>query len=550
MNASCINPCGILDTTVFDKTGTITEDSLDFASVLPATKSKEQDLMSKFLRNKNEEDENLNEIKRVDKEEGATNEKSRFSDEPWTYLKDKDLNNLIMTVGCCHSLITFDNKVDGDVLDLKMFDQLDWTILNSKDELEKMAKLFPSSLKLDRVIRTSVENGKLVVGIVKEFAFESTNQRMLVIAKPILCTDNQQNGQSNGSINGQKAANGQNNNSYLVLSKGAPEKIEKFCKPETVPANYNEILYSYTVQGFRVIACASKVVDQSKLDNLSKAQITDFEDDLTFDGFIVFHNKIKRQSKPTILELREIDMRCLMATGDNLLTAVNVSRNCGLIDADDQVIELKAELVDRSAAKAGNHFVDRNEYVEFVDCDQPIDDKQIRVTYRVLKNPSQVQHHHLTKLFRKESQHHDQDEVIINMLDNGVSKHKKESQNQLPLVSWFSRRRSDHKTRLNNMLNGLEARQVYHLACEGSTFALLKYQNERIFQYLTHKGIVFARMSPKQKGRLNQIFECHEGCCGFHSVKIEDPHFSHIFLSPRTTDSKSPEPGAYCGDGR
>lgn len=505
MNASCINPCGVLDTTVFDKTGTITEDSLDFASVLPASKPKEQDLMSKFLRNKNEEDENLNEIKTLDEKESATKEQSSFADEPWTYLKDKDLNNLIMTVGCCHSLIYFDNKVDGDVLDLKMFDQLDWNILNSKAELEEMTKLFPSTLKLDRVIKTSVENGKLAVGIVKEFAFESTNQRMMVIAKPILYTEIQQNRQSNGSINSpnQKAPSSLNNNSYLVLSKGAPEKIEKFCRPDTVPPNYAEILYSYTVQGFRVIACASKVINISKLDNLSKAQITDFEDGLTFDGFIVFHNKIKRQSKPTILELREIDMRCLMATGDNLLTAVNVSRNCGLIDPDDQVIELKAELVDRSAGKAGNHFVNRNEYVEYVDCDQPIENKQIRVTYRVLKNPSQVQHHHLTKLFRKESHHHDQDEVIINMLDNGVSKHKKEATNQLRLVSWFSRRRSDQKTRLHNMINDLdgEPRQPYLLCCEGPTFALLKYQNERIFKYLTHKGIVFARMSPKQKGK-------------------------------------------------
>lgn len=492
---------------MFDKTGTITEDSLDFASVLPASKSAEQELIKRFVRNKSEEDENLNEIKKLDQEENGTKEESSFSDEPWTYLKDKDLNNLIMTVGCCHSLICFDNKVDGDVLDLKMFDQLDWKILNSKDELNEMAKLFPSSLKLDRIIKTNLEqaNEKLAIGIVKEFPFESTNQRMMVIAKPILYAESQQNGhkQSNNpdSSANVKVASSLNNNSYLVLSKGAPEKIEKFCKPETVPPNYNEILYSYTVQGFRVIACASKVINLSKLDNLSKAQITDFEDGLTFDGFIVFHNKIKRQSKPTILELRAIDMRCLMATGDNLLTAVNVSRNCGLINADDQVIELKAELVDSVLGKSGNRFVDRNEYVEYVECDQPIKDKRIRVTYKILKSPSQVQHHHLTKLFRKESHHNDQDEVIINMLDNSVSKYQKEASNQLKFVSWFRRRRSDQKTRLNNMVNDLDSRAPYLLCCEGPTFALLRYHNERIFKYLTHKGIVFARMSPKQKGK-------------------------------------------------
>lgn len=459
LNASCINSCGILDTTVFDKTGTITEDSLDFASVLPASTRDQKELMNKFLRNKNEEDENLNEIKNQIEE--IKDERSHFSNEPWTYLKDKELNNLIMTVGCCHSLIYFDKKVDGDILDLKMFEQLeDWQILNDRIELDEMMKYFPNSIRLERIIKTNSinKNERIAVGIVKEFQFESNLQRMMVISKPILYTDNPK----------QIELNSLNNNNYLVLSKGAPEKIEKFCKPETIPSNYHEILESYTIQGFRVIACASKVINLSKLDNLNKSQITDFEDELTFDGLIVFHNKIKRQSKPTIEELKSIDMRCLMATGDNLLTAVNVSRNCGLVDQDEQVIELKAELVESKSTNL-NSFINRDEFVEYLNNEQVNKDKQIKLTYKMLKNPTQVHHHHLTKLFRKESNNNnEQDEVIINMLDNKILKDKKESNSNQFNLFGLLRRKSDAKMRLNNMINDLDnEKKSFYLCCEG-----------------------------------------------------------------------------------
>lgn len=462
LNANFINSCGIVDASVFDKTGTLTEDSLDFASVLPSSTSSTFDFIKKFLKGK--KDENLNVIKNTEQDE-AIEDRNDFTVEPWTDLRDKDLNNLIMTVGCCHSLIFFDNKTDGDILDLKMFEQLNWKIVNDKPQMDELSKCFPHSLKLERVIETDMKpeldttekkDQKLVIGIVKEFQFESSLQRMMVIAKPILCTKDNRPVQNSS------------NNNYLILVKGAPEKIEKFCRPESIPSNYNEILYSYTVQGLRVIACASKLIDYSSLENLDRSQITDFEDNLTFDGFIVFHNKLKRQSKPTIQDLKAIDIRCLMATGDNLLTGVNVARNCSLIEEDEQVIQLKAELVDRKQ-KCLNTFIDRTEYIEYLDSDQLIDDKQIKLTYKILKSPNEIQLSSITKNFRKESHHDDKDEVIINMLDNSLKKKRKLSDQINSSINWIRRRKQ--KNRLNNLINDLndesDYRKVFHLCCEG-----------------------------------------------------------------------------------
>lgn len=45
---------------------------------------------------------------------------------------------------------------------------------------------------------------------------------------------------------------------FEYYCKGSPEMILNFVKPETVPANFHEILESYTQEGYRVIAMAHK----------------------------------------------------------------------------------------------------------------------------------------------------------------------------------------------------------------------------------------------------------------------------------------------------
>lgn len=43
-------------------------------------------------------------------------------------------------------------------------------------------------------------------------------------------------------------------------------------KPETIPANYTEILKQYTSQGYRVLAIGCRQVDESAL-NLSRLEL-------------------------------------------------------------------------------------------------------------------------------------------------------------------------------------------------------------------------------------------------------------------------------------
>lgn len=52
---------------------------------------------------------------------------------------------------------------------------------------------------------------------------------------------------------------------------------------------------------------------------------------LTFLGFIIFENRLKPETAPTISSLRAAQITSVMATGDNILTAISVGRASGLI---------------------------------------------------------------------------------------------------------------------------------------------------------------------------------------------------------------------------
>lgn len=59
---------------------------------------------------------------------------------------------------------------------------------------------------------------------------------------------------------------------------------------------------------------------------------TEVESDLDFVGFIVFENKLKPTTAAVLEELLASNIGAVMVTGDNILTAISVARECGLMD--------------------------------------------------------------------------------------------------------------------------------------------------------------------------------------------------------------------------
>ncbi len=172
----------------------------------------------------------------------------------------------------------------------------------------------------------AMQNGQIELGILKSFEFVSQLRRASVIVG--------RSGFPGGDV-------------YV---KGAPECMTDICrhdsceflkpaKPLTdanglflVPIDYEDLLNFYTHRGFRVIACATKHIDSLNWTKVEKLRRQDAESDLDFLGFIIFENKLKPSTTGVIDELNDADIRKIMCTGDNILTAISVARECNLVD--------------------------------------------------------------------------------------------------------------------------------------------------------------------------------------------------------------------------
>ncbi|KAH7638542.1 cation-transporting atpase-like protein [Dermatophagoides farinae] len=277
LNSQAIACAGEIDTMCFDKTGTLTEDTIDFAGIVPILNRKFQSIL-------------------ID-------------------MKCLPADSIIVkTMASCHSLVEYKGNIEGDDLDLKLFSASEWTFVQDMDDLNKTFGKIPERIVTNTFSGTNYQ----LIGIMKQYPFESFLQRMLVIIKDV------------------------KENRLMAIVKGAPEVLKLFCIPETLPENFNEILEQYTSQGFRVLATASKIMDTMDMDECLEMSRSLLESDMTFNGFYLFKNKLKPSSEDIIKELMDANIRCVMATGDNILTALAVAQECNMVNKCDAIIRVKA----------------------------------------------------------------------------------------------------------------------------------------------------------------------------------------------------------------
>lgn len=99
-----------------------------------------------------------------------------------------------------------------------------------------------------------------------------------------------------------------------------------------VPNDYDERLSYYTHKGYRVIGCATRHLKKLSWVKAQKMTRSEVESDLEFVGFIIFENKLKPTTSDVLKELLDSNIGAVMVTGDNILTAISVARECGLVN--------------------------------------------------------------------------------------------------------------------------------------------------------------------------------------------------------------------------
>jgi len=117
---------------------------------------------------------------------------------------------------------------------------------------------------------------------------------------------------------------------FKGFCKGSPEKIKELCKPDTIPSNFNTVLSKYTMKGFRVLALSAKMIKMEYMQS-QKIERSVIESNMIFLGLLIVQNKLKEKTISSIETLQDADLRMVMATGDNILTAISVAKECGLI---------------------------------------------------------------------------------------------------------------------------------------------------------------------------------------------------------------------------
>lgn len=295
-----VNVAGKLDVVCFDKTGTLTEDGLDVLGV------------------------------RV-----VQHPEIRFSDTleevqellpPASYDRDPTVNyrvnkNMLYAMATCHSLRLVDDELIGDPLDLKMFQFTDWTFEEGSQKTMHFVEPGthqpapsvtrpPAGLEYDLDDQGNGNPTPVELAVLKQYEFVSHLRRASVITRQ------------------------QGDPGVTIYTKGAPEVMKDICTPSSIPSDFEDLLSFYTHKGYRVIACASKYISRLSWQQIQSMDRTEAESRLQLTGFIIFENKLKEITTEIIEELNEAKIRTVMCTGDNILTAISVARECDLIDRD------------------------------------------------------------------------------------------------------------------------------------------------------------------------------------------------------------------------
>lgn len=291
LNIFCISPhrinvCGKLKMVCFDKTGTLTDDGLTMDGCIPCHNGEFQTT--------------------------EPHPPSAFDNE----------SRMIQALATCHSLTTINEALSGDPLDIEMFQSIGWELIEPGQEHTRFDNLTPTIVRPRSIDGTSVSpvsmsetsNVPYSIGIIKQHHFSSEAQCMTVVVRVL----------------------GERN--MRVYTKGAPEKILTMCQPSTVPPNFYAMLNRYTARGYRVIGIAHKHLSAKvKWVDVERMKRQEIESDMNFLGFLILLNCLKPETKPVIEELHAANLRTVMITGDNLMTALSVAKDCLIIRPNEDV---------------------------------------------------------------------------------------------------------------------------------------------------------------------------------------------------------------------
>ena len=246
-----VNVAGRISTYVFDKTGTITEDSLSVMGSRTVSTENGVTSFSKF-----------------------ESDSSKYQAEGWwtqsNALETREKPHVLFQEALASTTeITYVNDVlVGDPLDVKMFEATKWVLKEPNQDTKQDDNVVITYVQPPHNGNSAQSNYKSA--IIRRFEFSSALQRMSVLCK------------------------NEFDNRIRAFVKGSPEMISSLCRRETLPTDFKKVLEDYTKEGYRVIALSQKLMPEDfKYLKAQKVKREEVESDLEFLGLLIMENKLK-----------------------------------------------------------------------------------------------------------------------------------------------------------------------------------------------------------------------------------------------------------------
>lgn len=354
-----INEAGRVNVMCFDKTGTLTEDGLDLLGVRPVYFDTLHNKLS-FAKLVKDSPKLSHKIDAGVRNTALQNYISLEKNNLYSITKLLPSEQLLEIMATCHSLTFVKDSMIGDPLDIKMYEATKWIFEeNDQHKYDPMVNAIvrtpgPDTAKFTDDLGSGETQNKREVAIIRRFEFLSKLQRMSAVVKDM------------------------NEAEFKLHLKGSPEKVRELCHPSTIPDNFHSVLEKYTQDGYRVLAVGSKNIG-TDYKSIMAAKREDLEYDFTFIGFLIMENKLKPVTTNIIDMLHGAQIKTIMVTGDNVLTAISVARQCHIVGQNQRIF-----LGDMSETKVNGKSVIHWKDFEFSD-QRLTDDLEPELIYG--KNP-------------------------------------------------------------------------------------------------------------------------------------------------------------------
>ena len=509
---------GKINKLIFDKTGTLTEEDLELYGYISSIKKDGNLILDSKEKNSKLYLTYLFQYYKNYYHNLLINQNNNIIKND----KDNTITYFMECLATCHSVTKINDENKGNSIDIKIFNDVNWIYdsINIKakanDQFEvkpkKYFKITEEQYFINKNINNKNSNNDILnldkneneknsykLKVIYRSHFESRNQSMSVIVKNNF------------------------NKSIRLFIKGAPEKIIVQCLKDSIPINYDEVHRKYTLQGFRVLACATKLISENsknELDIICNEEYQNYKgNDLIFLGLILFQNKIKSNTKKVLQKLNDDGLFPIISTGDNAFTSISLVKECNLVKNYSKFCILDIDMDINENTNDGSNKVYFNERPKLIP--QQRENIFLNCTfervnyYKPSKNDNKIfsvmlrknNIYNVEELFNKKYRTNKKHQLIkIEDLNNKLLQ---EPDMKLCVHShvfdfiFFRNKDGNEDNIIKESLKETKKRKSQ----ENSTEEDEEIQLNLLRQIIVDKGILFFRMNPNDKTKLVQLFK-------------------------------------------